>query len=63
MVGAAAAETVMIGDSYSDDVEGARAAGLGAVLLDRDGQRAVGGRAQGPIIDSLGELPGLFGLA
>jgi HAD superfamily hydrolase (TIGR01549 family) len=62
-VGAAAAETVMIGDSYGDDVEGARGAGLaGAVLLDRDGRRAAGSRASGPVIGSLDELPELLGL-
>lgn len=63
MVGATPAATVMVGDSYGDDVEGARAAGLaGAVLLDRDGRRADGGRAQGPVIGSLGELPVLLGV-
>ena len=61
-VGAAAAETVMIGDSYGDDIEGARGAGLaGAVLLDRDGRRA-SSRASEPVIGSLDELPELLGL-
>ena len=32
----AARETVMIGDSYGDDIEGARALGMRAILIDRD---------------------------
>jgi putative hydrolase of the HAD superfamily len=35
-LGVAAAETVMVGDSYEDDIEGARALGMRAILLDRD---------------------------
>ena len=27
----------MVGDSYADDIEGARALGMRAILLDRDG--------------------------
>ena len=27
----------MVGDSYRDDIEGARALGMRAILLDRDG--------------------------
>jgi haloacid dehalogenase superfamily, subfamily IA, variant 3 with third motif having DD or ED/haloacid dehalogenase superfamily, subfamily IA, variant 1 with third motif having Dx(3-4)D or Dx(3-4)E len=62
-VGAAAAETVMIGDSYGDDIEGARGAGLaGGVLLDRDGRQAASSRASEPVIGSLDELPELLGL-
>jgi putative hydrolase of the HAD superfamily len=30
-------ETAMVGDSYEDDIEGARALGIRAILLDRDG--------------------------
>ena len=65
-VGAAAGETIMVGDSYGDDVEGALAAGLaGAVLLDRAGRQAAvpgGLRNKAPIIGSLDELPALLGL-
>jgi putative hydrolase of the HAD superfamily len=66
-VGAAAGETVMVGDSYGDDVAGALVAGLaGAVLLDRAGKRAVapsrGRREEAPVIGSLEELPALLGL-
>ena len=32
-------EAAMIGDSYEDDIEGARALGMRAFLLDRDGRR------------------------
>ncbi len=31
-------EAAMVGDSYEDDIEGARALGMRAVLLDRDGR-------------------------
>jgi HAD superfamily hydrolase (TIGR01549 family) len=34
-----AQETAMVGDSYEDDIEGARALGIRAILLDRDGLR------------------------
>ena len=33
-----AEETAMVGDSYEDDIEGARALGIQAFLLDRDGR-------------------------
>ena len=36
-LGVAASEAVMVGDSYEDDIEGARALGMRAILLDRDG--------------------------
>ena len=35
-LGVRAAETAMVGDSYEDDIEGARRLGMRAVLLDRD---------------------------
>ena len=38
--GAAAAEAVMLGDSWTNDVEGARAAGIRAVWFNRDGRDA-----------------------
>ena len=37
-LGVAAAEAVMVGDSSEDDIEGARALGMRAMLLDRDGR-------------------------
>jgi putative hydrolase of the HAD superfamily len=58
LIGAEAAEAVMVGDSLEDDVEGARAAGMRAVLIDRMGRYPkVEGR-----IESLRELPGALGL-
>jgi HAD superfamily hydrolase (TIGR01549 family) len=39
LLGVEAKETAMIGDSYEDDIEGARALGMRAFLLDRDGRR------------------------
>ena len=36
----APAEAAMVGDSYEDDIEGARALGIRAILLDRDGRHA-----------------------
>jgi putative hydrolase of the HAD superfamily len=45
-------EAVMVGDSIEDDVDGARAVGMGAVLLDRDGRHP-------EIADRLTDLRGL----
>ena len=54
----APAEAVMVGDTLVDDVEGARAVGMGAVLLDREGRYPeVEGR-----LDDLRELPIALGL-
>ena len=36
-LGVGAEETVMVGDSYADDIEGARALGMRAILIDREG--------------------------
>ena len=51
-------ETVMVGDSYEDDIEGARALGIRAILLDRDGLRADAEDR----IDTLLALPAALGL-
>jgi len=37
-LGVPAADAVMVGDTVEDDVEGARAVGMGAVLIDREGR-------------------------
>jgi putative hydrolase of the HAD superfamily len=51
-------ETAMVGDSYEDDIEGARALGIRAILLDRDGLRP-----EAPDrIDTLLALPAALGL-
>ena len=47
-----AEEAAMVGDSYEDDIEGARALGIRAFLLDRDGRR----------LDEADRLPDLFAL-
>jgi FMN phosphatase YigB (HAD superfamily) len=48
----------MVGDSAEDDVEGARALGIGAVLIDRDGRHP---EWEGSI-RTLAELPAALGL-
>ena len=48
-LGAAAGRTVMIGDSWANDVDGARRAGIGAIHLDRSGRA-------GASISSLDEI-------
>lgn len=59
MAGAAACEGVHVGDSLREDVAGARAAGLRAVWLDREG--AAGDLAPGvPRISSLDGLEGVL---
>jgi len=57
-LGVAPEETVMVGDSYEDDIEGARALGIRAILLDRDGLR----RDADDRIDTLLALPAAIGL-
>jgi putative hydrolase of the HAD superfamily len=50
-------DAVHVGDSPAQDVEGARAAGVPAILLDRSGE---GAPVSAPTIRSLGELPSLL---
>jgi putative hydrolase of the HAD superfamily len=50
-------EAAMVGDSYEDDIEGARALGMQAILLDRDGWSDDPGR-----IETLLALPAALGL-
>ena len=38
LLGVDAAEAVMVGDTLEDDVEGARAVGMRALLVDREGR-------------------------
>ncbi len=51
-------EAAMVGDTIGDDVEGARAIGMRAVLLDRDGRHA----GFEPRISTLDGLTGALGL-
>jgi putative hydrolase of the HAD superfamily len=61
-LGVTAAEAVMVGDSFRHDIEGALAAGMRAVLLNRGDAAApaVHGSARVPTIHSLRELPELL---
>ena len=52
-------EAAMIGDSYEDDIEGARALGMKAFLLDRDGRRT----DEPDRLTDLFSLPAALGLA
>ena len=51
-------EVAMVGDSYEDDIEGARALGIRAILLDRDGLRLDAPDR----VDTLFALPAALGL-
>lgn len=57
-LGVAATETAMVGDSHEDDIEGARALGMRAILVDR-GNRHLD---EPDRIGSLAELPAALGL-
>ena len=57
-LGTSAEETAMVGDSYEDDIEGARALGMRAILVDRDGLRP----DEPDRIDTLLALPAALGL-
>jgi HAD superfamily hydrolase (TIGR01549 family) len=52
-------EAAMVGDSYADDIEGARALGIRAILLDRDGLH----EDEPDRIDTLFALPAALGLS
>jgi HAD superfamily hydrolase (TIGR01549 family) len=58
LLGVTAADAVMVGDSPEDDVEGARASGIRAILLDRAGRFP----EHEERIESLSELPAAIGL-
>lgn len=58
MLDVSSAEAAMVGDSYEDDIEGARALGIRAILLDRDGLRP----DEPDRIDTLLALPAALGL-
>ena len=53
------AETAMVGDSYEDDIDGARALGIRAIFLDREGLRP----DEPDRIDTLLALPAALGLS
>ena len=58
-LGAAAEEAVMVGDSLDDDIEGARAVGMRAFLIDREGRYPDVEEK----LDDLRALPAALGLA
>jgi putative hydrolase of the HAD superfamily len=58
LIGVEPAEAVMVGDTIADDIEGALALGMRAILLDRDGKRP----EFEPRIETLNELAPLLGL-
>ena len=58
-LGTTASDTVMVGDSYADDIEGARALGMRAILLDRDEQYP----DESDRITDLFQLPAALGLS
>ena len=59
LLGVEPEETVMVGDSLEDDVEGALALGLGAILLDRERRHP---DYAGLRLESLAEVPAALGL-
>jgi putative hydrolase of the HAD superfamily len=58
LLGVSAAEAVMVGDTLVDDVEGARAVGMRAFLIDREGRYPDGADT----LTSLYALPAALGL-
>ena len=58
-LGVAVDEAVMVGDSYRDDIEGARALGMRAILVDREGLNP----GEPDRIDTLRALPAALGLS
>jgi FMN phosphatase YigB (HAD superfamily) len=57
--GAEVEEAVMVGDSLADDVDGAAACGMRAILVDRAGRHS---EADVERVRSLGEVPALLGI-
>ncbi len=59
LAGVEAAESVMVGDSLTHDIEGARGVGMQGILVHR-GDGAPSGRVDVPVIRDLAELPPLL---
>ena len=59
LLGVAADEAVMVGDAIEDDIEGARAVGMRALLVDREGRYGDDTEALG----DLRQVPAALGLA
>jgi putative hydrolase of the HAD superfamily len=60
--GVTAAQSVMVGDSLSQDIEGARRVGMRGVLVRRSDSVSPAESTEVPVIKSLTELPRLLGL-
>jgi putative hydrolase of the HAD superfamily len=58
LLGVGPGEAVMVGDTIADDIEGALALGMRAILMDREGRRP----DFEPRIETLNELPPLLGI-
>ena len=58
LLGVEPAEAVMVGDTIADDIEGALALGMRAILVDREGRHT----DFTPRVESLTELAPLLGL-
>jgi putative hydrolase of the HAD superfamily len=59
-VGVSAHESVMVGDSYPHDVEGARHVGMRGILVQRTSRTSATVPADVPVIRDLSELPALI---
>ena len=60
LLGVAAAEAVMVGDSVRQDIQGALGAGMRAILLNRGDTPTAPSTLDVPVIRSLRELPALL---
>ena len=61
LVGVSAAESVMVGDSFPHDIEGARRVGMRGILVQRSPDGAVPPASDVPVIRDLSELSGFLG--
>jgi len=60
LAGVSAHESVMVGDSYPHDVEGARHVGMRGILVQRTSRTSATVPSDVPVIRDLSELPGLI---
>ena len=60
LLGVAASESVMVGDSLPHDIEGARRVGMRGILVQRSPDAGLAGLPDVPVIRDLSELPALL---
>jgi putative hydrolase of the HAD superfamily len=60
LAGVSAAEAMMVGDSLTQDIDGARGVGMRGVLVRRSGTEVSTPHTDVPVIRSLAELTGLL---